>query len=394
MPAEDVGARAVPARWLWTPEGVVADTSVLVDTRDRIVGLRPTRVGDGVPFDGLVVPGLVNAHTHVELSDLAERVGPGGGFVAWVERMFGVPRGDAVASARSAAAYMRDAGTAWVWDVSNGGDTAACLTEAGLAGVVHHEVLGFAQDVLPEPLLHDEKVRVEGDFLVRPSPHALFSTAPHVVQAAVTATSRVSATIHVAEADEEPAFLTAGEGAFADLLDRLGRPWRWWEAPGTSAVDYLDALGLLGPDLLLVHGIGFGTADVARIAEAGAACCLCPRSNQHVVGRLPDVPAWIAAGVPFALGTDSLASCPDLDVLAEIPVLADAFGHIDPAVWLTAATHGGAAALGTTQRGRVAVGCAPGLVGLHGVTGPADLTRPVSPPRTWLVSPGGSPWGH
>ena len=105
MPSEEVGARAVPARWLWTPEGVVPDATVLVDTRDCIVGVRPARVGDGVPFDGLVVPGLVNGHTHVELSDLAERVGPGGGFVAWVERMFGVPRGDAVASARSAALY-------------------------------------------------------------------------------------------------------------------------------------------------------------------------------------------------------------------------------------------------------------------------------------------------
>ncbi|MCA9494754.1 MAG: amidohydrolase family protein, partial [Myxococcales bacterium] len=187
-------------------------------------------------------------------------------------------------------------------------------------------------------------------------------------------------TIHCAEDPNEEAFLH-GEGPVVAFLDRLGLDWRWSGHPRTTPVGWLERLGVLGPDLLVVHGVHLSDADRATLAARRAPLCLCPRSNLHIGGRLPDVSALLVSGVPLALGTDSLASCEDLDVLGEIPVLRRACPDVDPITWLQLATEGGADALGLPELGRIAVDTSPGLVLLHGVEGGRF---DVAPERTRL----------
>ena len=105
-------------------------------------------------------------------------------------------------------------------------------------------------------------------------------------------------------------------------------------------------------------------ADDRRIArEAGATVVLCPRSNLHIGGRLPDVDALLADGVPLALGTDSLASTPDLSLWGEMATLAAHFPAVPAARWLDAATRGGARALGPARRSaRSRPGARPGVL--------------------------------
>ncbi|MCB9689494.1 MAG: amidohydrolase family protein [Alphaproteobacteria bacterium] len=385
------------ARFVLLPEGLVPDT-VVEEDGGRVTAIRPARAGDPPAHDGTLVPGLVNAHLHLELSWLAGAVpATARGFDDWVGRMLAtrgagpsdpeLPRRRAAEEAEGLVAR----GTVAVGDVSGEGWTAAPLAAAGLRGVVFHELLGFGREQLPQRLeaARADAVRV-GGIVRRPAPHAVYSTPGELIVAACGRRGGAPSTIHCAEDAREEAFLH-GEGPAVAFLDRLGLDWRWSGHPRTSPVGWLDRLGVLGPDLLVVHGVHLSDADRATLAARGAPLCLCPRSNLHIGGRLADVPALLAAGVPLALGTDSLASCEDLDVLGEIPLLALAFPEVDPTTWLRLATSGGADALGLSDLGRIAAGSTPGLVLLHGVEGGRFG---VPPERTWLSYAAGATRGH
>jgi cytosine/adenosine deaminase-related metal-dependent hydrolase len=275
---------------------------------------------------------------------------------------------------------MVAAGTALVCDVSNRGHTAPILDAAGLAGVVQHEVLGLGapqwRERLAVALAPDREI---GRIVVRPSPHATYSTAPDLIRAACRP-GRVPATIHLSEDPHEAAFSERGEGPFADLVDALGLDWRWWRPPGCSPAAYLERLGVLGPGLLVVHGVWLTGGDRHLLRDRGSPLVLCARSNLHIGGRLPDVPALLADGVRLCLGTDSAASSPDLDVLGEIAVLARAFPAVAMERWLAMATVDAADALGFPEHGRIAVGAAPGLV-LVEADDPRGLADPGVPRR-------------
>jgi cytosine/adenosine deaminase-related metal-dependent hydrolase len=110
---------------------------------------------------------------------------------------------------------------------------------------------------------------------------------------------------------------------------------------------------VLSPHALLVHLTLTRGADLDTIAESGARAVLCPRSNLHITGQLPDAEGLHARGVPLALGTDSLASSPDLDVLAEASAARAAFAGVPVTAWARALTRGGAEALGRAEHGRL-----------------------------------------
>ncbi len=373
----------------WTPHGWLTDVAVEVHESGHIEAIRPGRSGDGAALDGLLVPGLINAHTHLELSWAAGRVPGGGGLAAWVSDQLALQRpesDDARAAARAAAGAAHRLGTAAVCDVSNGGDTASVLEDAGLQGIVQHEILGFSREALPARMaLARASAQHTGRVGRRPSPHGVYSTPSELLLAAAGVRGDMPATIHVGEDPAEALFTTAGTGPLADLIDALGVAWRWWSPPGLTPVGYLEALGVLGPELLCVHGVHLTPADVQILARAGSPLCLCPRSNLHLGGVLPDVNALAEAGVPLALGTDSLASCPDLDVLAEVAEGIARVADLEPTWWLNLATAAGADALRLPLLGRLQPGARPGVLLLEGVRAPGDLTR--VPARRWLVPP-------
>jgi len=354
------------ARSVLLPNGV-ADDAVVESQDGKITAVRPARAGDPPARGGWLVPGLVNAHLHLELSWLAGRVAArAAGFGEWAGRLIEARRAghapdeDRLAAVTAARA-MAAGGTVAVGDVSNGGWTSGPLGDAGLSGVVFVEVLGLAQEVQGERMARAaEPAHAEGSVVVRPAPHAVYSTPPALLVAACGARGGAPAAIHVGESPGEEAFLH-GEGPIVAFVDGLGLDWRWWDLPRCSPIAWLDRLGVLGPDLLLVHGVHLSAADIALVRTSGAPLCLCPRSNLHIGGQLPDVPALLAAGIPLALGTDSLASCADLDVLGEVRTLHGAFPAVPIETWLRAATEGGARAL-RFGVGEIAVGAAARMV--------------------------------
>jgi cytosine/adenosine deaminase-related metal-dependent hydrolase len=151
--------------------------------------------------------------------------------------------------------------------------------------------------------------------------------------------------VHVAESAEEERFLMDGQGAWRDLLERVGAWTPDWTVPRCSPVRYLERLGWLDAGTLLVHAVHVTPAELEGIAAAGATIVTCPRSNARLRVGTPPVADFLASGVNLAVGTDSLASSSDLNVFQELAALRRLVPDAPAARLLACATANGARAL-------------------------------------------------
>lgn len=374
------------------PTGWAAGVRIAIDESGSIQEIDASGFDADRATSGIVLPGLVNAHTHLELAWCRNPAKGGDGFVPWVQSLRELwPDSVQKGQLQAHALWMKSQGTAAVSDIFGSVDTFEYWSELGVQGLVQREFLGFDPKRMQEALADIQTFHcVQRDGLtLRPAVHAPYSTPPQTLRAALAYRGIGPGSIHLAEDKAELTFLREGSGPFANLMDDMGVDWRWWTAPNATPVGYLEQLGLLGPDTLAVHGCHLTAGDSQRLAATQTPLCLCPRSNRHIHGGLPDVVRLIEDGVRLCLGTDSLASNQDTDVLAEIPVLHQAFPHVPMETWLSMATSTGADILGVSHLGRIAIGCRPGLLLLEDCDTPRHLAHTVAFQRTWLVEPGG-----
>jgi cytosine/adenosine deaminase-related metal-dependent hydrolase len=402
--------RAVHADAVVTGDAeVLRDAAAIVDDGGEVVDVGPAaevlprHAGAVVErVRGVVMPGLVNAHTHLELSALRGHVPGGRGFVPWVEQMIGVraelrPEEDVEAVAR-AVDELDAACTVAVGEVTNTLAAVRTLARRGFVGCVFHEVFGVEREPLEArvaalPRMVEEQVGdwPSADLVYAPAPHTLYTTHAHVVRRLVReARDRgVRVSLHVAEHAPERRFLEHGDGPVAEWYAsrlRLRRDLLEW--PSKSPVAFADELGALAPHVLAVHLTDARPEELELVARRGAPVVACPRSNLHIETRLPPLLAMRTAGLHPALGTDSLASNASLDVLAEARALADRFPAVPAAELLRMATWEGARALGRSDVGRVARGARPGLFAIDGDPGgdpAAFVLRHVRSPRRWIA---------
>lgn len=303
-----------------------------------------------------VLPGLVNAHTHLELSAQRGAVPPARSMPEWaaalMERLRDAPPGADPAALAGAVAELRRAGTALVGDITNTLASVAALDAGPVAAVVFHELLGFdvadaAAAVAAGRVGHLVSERRDTRVRVRPAAHAPYSVSPALFRALAAVPGPRS--VHAAESREECEFLRSGTGAWRTILDARGRWNPAWRPPGSGPLAYLDALGWLRDDTLLVHGVQLVPDEIRRAARAGAAIVTCPRSNAWTGAGVPPVSAFYAAGARVAVGTDSLASAPDLNTFAELAAIRRLAPDVPARRILESGALAGAAALG---RGR------------------------------------------
>ena len=309
-----------------------------------------------------VLPGLVNAHTHLELSHLRGRVPPAADFVDWLRQLI-IARGPrmervddpvVVDAARTAAGEARAFGTIAVGDISNSLASVAALNDCGLDGLVFHELLGFKDlegraVVDTRGIRRDAAARALSHVRVSVCPHAPYSTSPELfraIRAEVDASALPITSVHLGESDGEVSFLRDGSGPWPGMLRFIGVMPDDWSPPGVDPVAYLDNAGVLDARTLVVHGVQLETPALTRLAAIGCTLVTCPRSNQWVGVGVPPIDRFYASGVSVAVGTDSLASVDDLNLFQELK----AMRWIAPAVparrFLESATRSGAAALG------------------------------------------------
>jgi cytosine/adenosine deaminase-related metal-dependent hydrolase len=313
--------------------------------------------------DAVVIPGLVNAHTHLELSYLAESRPSTDSYTGWIrdllaKRAAASPEA-ARASAAAAAATLADNGIVAVGDVGNEPWHAGVLASSPLYAVAFHEIYGFrasdAESILEAAADRLETIEAEpafraagGRINVALTPHALQTCSGPLLKALAgrAVASREPLSIHLAESADEVALAKDGTGPLADLLKDRGAWDDSFHAPGLSPVEYLDRLGVLTPHTLAVHCVHLDHQDLSKLQARGVTVVTCPRSNAALgVGRAP-IPKILTSGIPVALGTDSLASAPDLDMFNEMAALRAEHPALSPAAVLRMATANGAKALG------------------------------------------------
>lgn len=311
----------------------------------------------------ILLPGFVNAHTHLELSHLEGAVPGDRGFVAWIEdqlRVRAERSPDEIPTAvLRAISFMRARGTVAVADVSNSLASAGPLRESGMHALVLHEILGF--DPAKAHQVMEQTRAARAAISSTPSPSfrvAVAAHAPHSISRELFALLLIDGgvkSIHVAESRSEDEFLRDGSGDWRSFLDRRVGPVPF-TAPGASPVKYLDALGILHPGLLAVHCVRVDETDARLLAARGAVAVLCPRSNEFLGNGVPPLALLLGNGVRLALGTDSLASCASLDVLEDARLLARRFPRVPKSAILHALTRGGALALGFDDLGEIRAG--------------------------------------
>ena len=311
--------------------------------------------------DVVILPSLVNTHTHLELSYLRGVIPRATRFLDWIRAVMAARRtyvdpADPVilSAARAGIAESRAAGTGLTGDISNTLATMPLLQEAGVRAHVFHELLGFNA---PDPDARVAAARAAVDAACRTTPGLRASLAPHApysVSPALLAAIRrdldahpgAVSTIHAAESPDEVELLASGTGGWKELLIELGVWADAWQPPGVSPVAYLETAGYVDPRVLVVHGVQCGGDDLRQLKTAGATLVSCPRSNRYVGVGDPPLADFYASGVNVAFGTDSLASVEDLSVFGELAAARRLAPGVPAARLLESATLAGARALG------------------------------------------------
>ena len=353
--------------------GEVRDVGRAVNVLPRHAGLGFERV------EGVIFPGLVNAHTHLELSSLRPSSNEGwprghaGGFAAWAKAMLGrraqASRDEVERATAASVKELVRLGTVAVGDVGNGLSAAPVLAAHGIAGAVFHEVFGSVREVALAKVAAIESdacahaAAFETGLRWSPSAHTLHTTHPDAVKALVALARARGArsSLHLAEHAAEREALLHGRGPMVAFLAEMGVPEGAFSWPGKGPIAYAADLGVLAEDVLLVHLSDATDDELDQVAKARARVALCPRSNLWIEGLVPRLPAMLAHGLSPALGTDSLASSPSVDVLEEARYLRECFPDIHADTLLEMATWNGAEALGLPDFGRLARGARPGV---------------------------------
>ncbi len=303
----------------------------------------------------VILPGLVNAHTHLELTGLYRGIAEFSCFTDWLAQLVQKRRlwteSDYRESVLEGAEQSLSAGTTLVGDISASGVSAAALQATGLRKVVFHEVLGLLPEKIAEGVagLKARFETLQADSLLRCgiSPHAPYSTAADLYRAAagVALDRQVPIATHISETMAEGEFLESGSGEFKEFLFQIGALPTDWKPPALQPVLYLDSLGVLQPSALLVHCNYLDRDSMAAILRSRSSVAYCPRSHAFFGHKDHPVRQLLDMGVNVAIGTDSLASNSSLSILDEMRFLFRTRKDLKSQEIIRMATLNGAAAL-------------------------------------------------
>jgi cytosine/adenosine deaminase-related metal-dependent hydrolase len=373
-------------------DGAVLVSDGVIQAVGRWADLDSAARGETVDLgDVIVLPGLINAHAHLDYTGMAGLLPPLKSFPDWIKSILALKSNyaysDYAESWSRGAQMLVQTGTTTVADIEAVPELLPDLWEATPLRVHSFlEMTGVRSRRMPEAVLaeaadHAERLPV-GRCRVGLSPHAPYSTTPHLLRlaAAKAAEKGWRLTIHAAESQEEFAMFTQAQGSMFDWLRRNDRDMA--DCGGGSPIRQLERCGVLNPALLAVHVNYLAEGDAALLGRHGVSVAHCPRSHAYFGHKRFPLDTLTQAGVNLCLGTDSLATVlkgprdqVQLDLFAEIRALARAEPGLAPDHILRMATVNGARALGREgelgelREGAladlIAIGWQPSLGGIH-----------------------------
>lgn len=349
-------------------DGAVAvegDTIARVGSRADLVAVYPD--AEVREWEGTLVPGLVNAHTHLQYTSFA-RVGAERhpSYVHWSESFvqeYEARRDeDWAATARAGIEAGLRCGVTAFGDIVTDEAAMTAIFNADVAGVAYFEIIGVPLETWQEEMKELVTTILSSTpttptFRVGLSPHTPYTVDEPVLIDAASLARRLGVRLHVhlAEVDSEDAYYRTGTGPLVErIIMRVGRPWSVVARGGSGmgAAEYARYCGLLGSDSHMAHGVYLDEEGRDILDRSGTYVALCPRSNLTVGGDPPPAADYLRESRRIAVGTDSLGSSQSLDLLDDVALLAelasdDGYEETDLEERLIhAATLGGAHALG------------------------------------------------
>ncbi len=322
----------------------------------------------------IIMPGLINTHTHLDLSNLHNRIKPTSNFTHWVFQVIGARMRwkdeDYVASLEKGAKLSIESGVTTVADISNTGHAFSVLKKSPLRKVVYKEIIGLkaeqAVNIMKKFKEELPQIRTDELLSVGLSPHAPYSVSGELYQAACgfAGESRLPMCTHLAETQDEIEFLTKGTGNFLAFLRQIRALPDDWKPPGKTPIRYLNELGVINNRTLLIHCNYVSDEEIAIIQSSGASVAFCPGSHRFFGHTNHPVRRYLDAGINVGIGTDSLASNDTLSVLEELKYLF--INHaLSPQILISMATLNSAKAIGLeSQVGQLREGFGADICGI------------------------------
>jgi cytosine/adenosine deaminase-related metal-dependent hydrolase len=362
----------------WLPEG----SAIELDGEGTIVSIQTSPNPETIFFEGILAPGFVNAHCHIELSHMKGFIPEHTGLIPFL-KMIPMHRDgftdEKKRTARHAAFNeLINNGVVAVGDIVNTTDTLDVrlldklhfYTFVESIGFNDHNATGsfdYAQQIYNAFAGQQEKEKILKQAIV---PHAPYSVSSSLFRLIDMHRQDVIISIHNQESEEENKYYTAKEGAVTDLLLALGIDDSFFNPTGRSSIQsYLEWMSPHHP-FIFVHNTYTKHLDVqyahSRLSEVY--WCLCPNANLYIENALPDINMFISEDANICIGTDSLASNHQLSVLSELLCIKQHYPRLDWEILLTWATRNGAKALQMPDMiGTIEAGKQPGIIQLTGL---------------------------
>jgi cytosine/adenosine deaminase-related metal-dependent hydrolase len=391
--------RILKVRWLLNPEQPPLEDMAVIEQNGQILDIRPLREAETDVLPVILVPPLVNAHTHLEFSSLTEPIRPALPFPDWISAVIQWRRG---ADSENSGCLQKglseslQSGVTVIGEITTVKSPEVDSLAKACTVVSFREIIGLQPEQIPDLLLVATKhlaqfatENTNGAIIGGISPHAPYTVHPDLFESLIDlAVSRGAVVaMHLAETTDEMELLHEGKGRFADLHRRLGL-WNPELFPGGRSIrDFLERLARV-PRSLAIHGNYFSNEDILFLADhPNVATVFCPRTHaffehsEHPVLRLLD------AGARVVLGTDSRASNPDLSLWKELQFVATHYPEITLPQLLAMATTHAAEALGLpADRHTIRTGGPMQCVMLNVDNNPGDLRRMICHSATQPVA--------
>mgnify|MGYP002622917706 CR=1 FL=1 len=357
--------RNIPARWLFPGDGPPRENVTLVIADGLVQAIEGASESNASDLGNMaIIPGLINAHTHLEFSSIDMPLQPADDFAGWIRSIVGYRRQELIPVRRSiqdGANESLRAGVAWCGDITTAW-SADWLPSPGPNVVAFHEVIGIGRSRVSEAV---ERARQEllpyasdsgsvgssgqGRQIRRAiSPHAPYSVHHELFSelARLSGEFACPLAVHLAETEVELELLATAGGPLRRLLEDFGV----WEAdaviPNSRPIDYLRRLDT-ADRVLVIHGNYLDEQEITFLShDRRFSVVYCPRTHAYFGHPRHPLPRLLDAGVNVALGTDSRASNPDLSLWGEVRLVRREFPELSGETLLEMATCRGAQALG------------------------------------------------
>ncbi len=359
--------RKFKADRIFTGLEMLDNATLVTDDAGKVIEVLPYEEHDAQYYTGILCPGLINAHCHLELSHLKGQIPRHTGLINFVQQVLTLRGGNEErrdVSMTNAHKEMIGNGIVAVGDICNTADTVNVKRNSTMQWRNFVEVSGFVEAASRKRLDEALGIRSKFDeaFIV---PHSSYSVSKKLL-ALIADLNEKFVSIHNQESAEEDLLHKNGSGDFRELYKNLGIDISSFTPANISSFKFWAGFFSRQQNIISVHNTFIEPGDIELAKNSGKSIwfCLCPNANLYIENTIPPVQMLRDKGCPIVLGTDSYASNDALNIVNEMKTLQERIPGVPLKEMLGWATVNGAAALSFEGLGKFEAGCTPGIIAI------------------------------